>query len=162
MRHRLAVAIGVGVALVAAGFLASFYVGGRRGPSGEAPEPALSRPIPVVGVSRRTAEDSAARSRNVVSLREMSPSFRHSTFLIAIRQAGYYCDDVVAAEETGDGIWITNCTDTRRYQLSARLTDALSVEAIYYDANPRSLRSPLIDQLPLDREPPVERSRQWR
>jgi hypothetical protein len=141
MRHKLAVVVGVGAAILVAGFPALLHVEGRREPSEHVLEPVPSRATVGVEVRNPVVENSGAASSptNAVPLRELSPSFRHSTFLVAIRNAGFYCDDVVAAQETGEGIWIANCTDTRAYRLSARLTDALRVEPIYYDA---PLRSP--------------------
>jgi len=145
MRHRLAVAVGVGAVLLVAGFLASIHVESRREPSEHVLEPIPSRASVAVEMRSSVAENSgAARNFNSVPLRDLSPSFRHSTFLVAIRNAGFYCDDVVAAQETGEDIWIANCTDTRAYRLDTRLTDALSVEAIYYDA-PRSSRPVQLD-----------------
>ena len=142
MRHKSAVAIGVGAAM-AAGFLALVYVERRREPPQDTPELAPpSASVPLEVPSSDVENGAAARDRRVVSLRDMSPSFLHSTLLIAIRYAGFYCEDVVAAQESGDGIWIANCADAREYKLSARLTDALSVEAIYFDAPLRLGREP--------------------
>ena len=84
-----------------------------------------SGPAPVQG----GAADRAA-------VREMSQTFRHSTFLVAIRAAGFYCDDVVAAHESDDGVWAASCRDLKGYKVSVEALDRLRVEPIphYVDA----------------------------
>jgi hypothetical protein len=118
-------------------YLTSVYFEGGRESSEPSQESELSRASAVVEVPSAVAENGGASSPGSVPLRELSPTFRNSTFLVAIRRAGFYCDDVVGAQETGEDIWIANCADARAYLLSARLTDSLSVEPLYYDA-PRS------------------------
>jgi hypothetical protein len=150
MRHRAAAVIGTVTAVLAAGFLASVYVGGRREPSQEALNPSRAS-VAVEAPSADTKNRHVGPSRDGTTLREMSQSFRNSTFLIAIRGAGFYCDDVVTAHESGDGIWIARCTDIREYKVSARPTDELSVEPIYFDAPIQN------ERLQLDRDSPPQR-----
>jgi hypothetical protein len=152
MRHRVAVVVGTVAAVLAAGFLASVYVEGRREPSQETLNRVPSRASGAVEAPSADAKNRpVAPSRDATTLREMSQSFRNSTFLIAIRGAGFYCDDVVTAHESGDGIWIARCTDIREYKVGARSTDDLSVEPIYFDAPIRN------ERLQLDRDSPPER-----
>ena len=156
-RPRAAVVVGAITAILVGGFLVSRYIEGRREPSQEARNPVPSRASVVVEAPSADAKNGqGASSGDTARLREMSQSFRHSTFLIAIRYAGFYCDDVVTAHESGDGIWIASCTDAREYKVSARPTDELSVEAIYFEA---PLRNP---QLQFDRNLPFERLEQER
>lgn len=51
-------------------------------------------------------------------LEAMSPTFRNSTFLIAIRKAGFVCDDVAAANATGPHVWVASCKDLNGYEIS--------------------------------------------
>ena len=60
----------------------------------------------------------------------MSQTFRNSTFLIAIRRAGYYCDDVTSASEGGEGGWVASCADKGGYTLSVRAIDQFDVRPI--------------------------------
>jgi len=60
----------------------------------------------------------------------MSQTFRNSTFLIAIRRAGYYCDDVVSASESAEGGWVASCADKGGYTLSVHATDQFDVRPI--------------------------------
>ncbi len=69
-------------------------------------------------------------------LRNMSPTFRNSTFLIAIRSAGFYCDGVAAAHESTDGVWLASCTEKLGYALNIRDVDQLDVRPVahYFDS----------------------------
>jgi hypothetical protein len=129
------------------------YVEGRREPSQEA---LSSVPSPASVTAEAPSADAkkplVAPNRDGARLREMSQSFRNSTFLIAIRAAGFYCEDVAAAHETGDGIWIARCTDVREYKVSARQSAELSVEPIYFDAPIQNERL----QLQLERDLPPQ------
>lgn len=70
------------------------------------------------------------------ALRQMSPSFRNSTLLIAIRDAGFYCDEVVTAQEIGDGLWVATCPGMLGYRLSAHERTRFDVAPIarYFDS----------------------------
>jgi hypothetical protein len=148
MRHRTVIVSATVIAVLTAGFLALVYIEDRREPSKEALNRAQSRAS--VGVEAPTGDRNNGQSSgsgDTARLREMSQSFRNSTFLITVRDAGFYCDDVVAAHESGDGIWIARCTDAREYKIAAPPTDKLSVEPIYFDAPIRG------ERLQLDRDP---------
>ena len=60
----------------------------------------------------------------------MSQTFRNGSFLIAIRRAGYSCDDVVAATESAEGGWVASCADKSGYTLSVRAIDQFDVRPI--------------------------------
>jgi hypothetical protein len=68
-------------------------------------------------------------------VRAMSPNFRNGTLLIAIRGAGYRCDDVVSATESAEGVWVASCADKLGYTLSVRDVDRFDVQPIahYFD-----------------------------
>lgn len=68
-------------------------------------------------------------------LRSMSETFRNSTFLVAIRGASFYCDDVISAHETTDGIWLASCRNMLGYTLSVQDVDRFDVRPIahYFD-----------------------------
>ena len=70
-----------------------------------------------------------------VDLRAMSPTYRNSTLLVAIRRAGLYCDDVVTAHETADGVWVASCADKRGYAVSVAERGELDVRPVphYFD-----------------------------
>jgi hypothetical protein len=101
MRHRTAVVVGTVAAVLGAGFLASVYVEGRRESLQQAPGGVPPQTGIAVEAPNADAKDSPdAPNRDSARLREMSQSFRNSTFLVAIRSAGFYCDDVVGTRET--------------------------------------------------------------
>jgi hypothetical protein len=69
-------------------------------------------------------------------LRNLSQNFRNSTFLIAIRGSGFSCDEVVAAHETVDGVWLASCMNKLGYTLNVRGANELDVHPVthYFDA----------------------------
>jgi hypothetical protein len=129
----LALAVAVFVAVTA---ISSIFVDARRGatePGDDAAGPAQAAP---------RGGDDAVRVRvptgatDRLAVREMSQTFRHSTFLIAIRGAGFVCDDVVAAQEVEGGVWAATCRDMQGYKVSVERRDELHVEPMphYVDA----------------------------
>ncbi len=68
-------------------------------------------------------------------VREMSQSFRHTSFLIAIRRAGFFCDDVVAAHESAAGVWLASCRDLGGYKISVDGIDTFHVEPIAHNVD---------------------------
>jgi hypothetical protein len=143
------------VAVLAVVLIGSVYFGARREP---AEPPAV--PQSHVGVAAQpsdvsvngVAEDAEPTSVALLDLHAMSETFRHSTLLVAIRDAGFVCDDVVAASRTGEGLWIASCRDMRGYKITASGSEALVVEPIahYFDnVDPR--RQILNDHFRLDR-----------
>jgi len=68
-------------------------------------------------------------------VREMSQSFRHTSFLTAIRRAGFYCDHVVAANESAPGVWLASCRDIGGYKISVDGIDTFHVEPIAHNVD---------------------------
>lgn len=64
----------------------------------------------------------------------MSPSFRETSFLIAIRQAGYECDDVIGADPAGNlhAAWRVTCREAAAYLVSIDIAGGLEVEPTPY------------------------------
>ena len=69
------------------------------------------------------------------ALRELSQSFRHSTFLVAIRSAGFYCDDVIESLESVEDVWVASCRDLGGYKISVRGTESVQVEPIPHNVD---------------------------
>lgn len=138
MSHR---SIAVAVVLVVV-LSASLYLGIRaRAPEGR-PERVEQSGGEVVdkasagGEARPAADGSPSREDAAATeIRNASLTFRNSTFLVAIRRAGFYCDDVVAAHESADGVWVASCADRSGYTLSVRDVNEFDVLPIrhYYD-----------------------------
>jgi hypothetical protein len=72
----------------------------------------------------------APPERAAGEVRAMTQTIRNSTFLMAIRRAGYYCDDVVLATESAEGGWVATCADKGGYTLSVRAIDRFDVRPI--------------------------------
>jgi len=119
----------------------------------------LEKPSPL-GNAVKPATSNLARAETVAAeLREMSQTFRNSTFLIAIRGSGFYCDEVVAAHETVDGVWLATCIDKLGYTLSVRDVGQFDVRPVahYFDSlAPAPVLVPRSDQPRFDRELPAE------
>ena len=138
MSHRsIAVASVLTVILVA-----SVYLGVRgRAPQGrpDRVEPRVSavvRAVSAGGETRPAADSGPSREEAAATeIRNTSLTFRNGTFLIAIRRAGFYCDDVVAAHESVDGVWVASCADRSGYTLSVRDVNEFDVLPIrhYFD-----------------------------
>jgi hypothetical protein len=77
-------------------------------------------------------------SRKLAELRGMSPTFLGSTLLIAIRDAGFVCDDVVGVEQIDpdSSAWRARCRDLMAYIVRVTGSGALAVEPTldYFDA----------------------------
>jgi hypothetical protein len=71
-----------------------------------------------------------------VELRNLSQNFRNSTFLIAIRGSGFNCDEVVAAHESTDGVWLASCMNKLGYTLNVRGANEVDVRPVphYFDS----------------------------
>ena len=158
MRHRAVTAGVLGVALLVVGY----WIGSRgavqeqRGDA-EASHGAILQTPRVAGEIAPVADSSASSGeRASVDLRDMSQTFRNSTLLVAIRGAGFYCDDVVSADETADGVWVASCANRLGYTLSV-VENQFNVcpVAHYFDSvgPPPTIRS---DQCRLSHDSPVE------
>jgi hypothetical protein len=104
----------------------------------------FGRPAPVVAPSPQplhvsTAEVQAPRapavtpsppSGKLAELRAMSPTFLASTLLIAIRDAGFVCEDVVDVDqsEPDSPVWRAHCRDLKAYLVRVADSGALAVE----------------------------------
>jgi hypothetical protein len=71
-----------------------------------------------------------------IQVRDLSQSFRHTTFLIAIRRSGFNCDEVVAAHESIDGVWLASCMNKLGYTLNVRGANEFDVRPVphYFDS----------------------------
>jgi len=86
--------------------------------------------------TRRPGVDSRADGDNrQPALRKMSQSFRHSTFLVAIRSAGFYCDDVIESRESVEDVWVASCRDLGGYKINVRGTESVHVEPIPHNVD---------------------------
>jgi hypothetical protein len=153
--------------LLLGGFVSAvLYLGVRQQPAVAPPNVSTegasqSIPYPAPGsagdVRGADADDAASSAIKTTGLDEMSESYRNATLLIAIRDAGFVCADVVAAHNTGGGVWTASCRDMLGYQITASVTGDLSVEPMprYLDApgSPPD-REPLFDQM---QQQPFER-----
>jgi hypothetical protein len=156
MRHRAVTAGALGSAL-----LASLYWASWRGPAQVPPDRAKSgdnarvQAPSIVADAVRVTGDNTAAERAASELRAMSQSFRNSSLLIAIRRAGFYCDDVVSASESTDGVWLASCADKLGYTLSVQDVDRFDVRPVahYFDS---------LTPVPVDRDSPLERREQER
>jgi hypothetical protein len=145
-----------GAVIAVAAAAVSLYV--LRAPgSGDTP-PAEERPAALqpAAAEAPAATDAAPSSppspSRAEELRTMSETYRNNTLLVAIRRAGYVCDDVVGASESGAGVWTASCRDMGGYKIEA-LDEELRVEPIahLFDAPLPPLRE---DPFRLDVEPP--------
>jgi hypothetical protein len=141
----------LGVALLALVYLAGRHEPvqeslGRAEPDTNARVQASAETVPAADSDRTPAE------RAVAEVRGMSPTFRNSTFLIAIRGAGFYCDDVVAASESAEGAWLASCADKSGYTLGVLAADQFDVRPIthYFDG---------VGSVPIERDPSLEQKR---
>jgi hypothetical protein len=85
-----------------------------------------------VQAGTRSAAPKADRSAN---LEEMSQTFRNTSLLIAIRDAGFVCDEVLAADQTGADLWTARCRDLGGYAIDASKPGELVVRPVvsYFD-----------------------------
>ncbi len=130
MRHRTLLVGVLGVALIASAYLVS-----RRGcVPPDRPEPSDSPAVLFPSAVEQTAPPpngaTAQLERAAREVRAMSQTFRNNTFLIAIRRAGYYCDDVASATESAEGAWVASCVNKGGYTLSVRAIDQFGVRPI--------------------------------
>jgi hypothetical protein len=152
MRHRVAVAVVVGIAVLASALaLWREHLQGRLDQTGSRDSPVNPAPI-IVAETALPADSSAARGEQAATeLRGKSQTFRNSTFLVAIRGAGFYCDDVVSADESAAGVWLASCADKRGYTISVLEIGGFDVRPVphYFDSLDSSQPNP--NQFQLDR-----------
>jgi len=138
MRHRALIAGVSGIALIAAAYVVS------------RPDPVPDRanvesPAPIAEPAELIRSGDADVNRAASEVRAMSQTFRNSTFLIAIRRAGYYCEDVVSATESADGGWVASCGNKGGYMVGVRDVDQFDIHPIaqYFDGIDRVVRRDL-------------------
>jgi hypothetical protein len=128
--------IGVAALVAAAGTVG--YLASRPGPVAQQPAPRTSEAPPSLEVAEiHGGADVAAQAEAAASdVRAASATFRNGTLLIAIRRAGFYCDDVVAAYESAEGVWVASCTDKSGYRLTVRDAGRFDVAPVphYFDS----------------------------
>jgi hypothetical protein len=71
-----------------------------------------------------------------IDLRDAPQTFRNSTLLFAIRRAGFYCADLVSAQESVDGVWAASCSDMLGYVVTLRGAGQFDVHPVahYFDS----------------------------
>ena len=105
-------------------------------PAGRPPEPLQDAAEPVVGeavASRSTPSALVALNperAKLEELRGLSETFRNTTFLIAIRDAGYLCNELVSVYGgIGDSTtWTVSCREMLAYTVRVSQTGTLLVE----------------------------------
>jgi hypothetical protein len=161
--YRVASAIAVATAIVAGGLVLS-----ARAPSDEAPKTGPpDEPLTIAfsdTPALRTGAPAPLRDAQVVAkvreLEAMSETFRNSTFLIAIRDAGYVCNELLRVYGGFDesGKWTATCSAMLAYTVGVAGNGALRVEPmnVYWDGVTRPVNQqsteplqPLRDSIPV-------------
>jgi hypothetical protein len=127
---RLAVALGVAAAVVVGA------VWWLQESADVETTPEQPRVLAHVEVVAAPAPADSPASRKLDELRTMSESVRNSTFVIAIRAAGFMCEDVVNVYAGADvPTWRARCRDSRAYYVRVADAGALTVEPTldYFD-----------------------------
>jgi hypothetical protein len=102
---------------------------------------------------RADTPDAAPKAARSASLEQMSETFRNTSLLIAIRDAGFVCDEVLAAHRTGADLWTARCRDLGGYAIDASTPDEFVVRPIvsYFDG-----LTPAPRDRSLDRDTPLQ------
>jgi hypothetical protein len=101
-----------------------------------APETVIVEPRNRDRTVQADAREPALPGGQVGNLAEMSETYRNTTFLIAIRDAGFVCDAVVAAHQTDADIWMGSCRDVgSSYKIDVGDNNELYVRPVagYFD-----------------------------
>jgi hypothetical protein len=162
--HTIPTAIAAATVIVAGGLVLL-----ARAPS-DAPAPASTpredlavavsdAPAPRAGADvadeARAAQAVAAKVRE---LETMSETFRNTTFVIAIRDAGYVCNELLRVYGGIDdsGKWTATCSEMRGYMIGVTGSGTLRVEPFmqYFDGlAPRAIPQ-FDDSVPITPAPP--------
>jgi hypothetical protein len=162
--------LAVAAALVAVG--GALWLGGR-GPN-EEPDPAarphenaaaapVDAPAPLPAAEPSAPPDDALVAAKIRELQAISETFRNTTFLIAIRDSGFVCNELlrVYGDIDTSAKWIATCTEMRAYTVSVASTGTLRVAPMlqYFDGlwpqpvqrefEPSAVPEPLLDPRPL-------------
>ena len=124
-----------------------------RAPSGDAPPAAGSDKPFAIAVSDPTPAPvdppalihDAPAAVKIRELEAMSETFRNTTFVIAIRDAGYVCNELLRVYGGIDdsGKWTASCSEMLSYTVSVASTGTLRVEPMlqYFDGlSPRVIQ----------------------
>ena len=126
-------------AVVTLGAIALAWIALRNGePSVELtpslPVAASAEPVRVANAAAPTEPPAVIKLRE---LRAMSETYRNTTFLIAIRDAGYVCHELLSVHGGFDTAiaWSAACSDMLAYTVHIASSGALAVEplATYFD-----------------------------
>jgi len=131
-------------ALAALGVAVAVYLRLTRAPQTERIQDPLSTATPATEiVPTDVAADgagllTAAATATVDELTTSSETFRNTSFVMAIRHAGFVCDDVadVYQGDIASGTWRVSCRDMRAYTIDVAVDGVLAVEPVlhYFDA----------------------------
>jgi hypothetical protein len=133
------------------------------------PDPARVPPVGQVAGAAALAEAQPAASSETPAgkkLRElgaMSETFRNTTFLIAIRDGGFVCNELLGAYGgvNNSTTWTVTCSEMLAYTVSVASTGALHVEPMLQHLDligpPVSPLEPGRQPLPPQRLPPQRR-----
>ena len=152
-------------ALTALGVAVAVYLTLTRAPQTERIPDPLSTATPAAEIVPTNEPPlppallTAAATAKVDELNISSETFRNTSFVIAIRRAGFVCDDVanVYQGDAASGTWRVSCRDMRAYTVGVADDGLLAVEPVlhYFDAprlvpdinTPPELRDQLRNQL---------------
>jgi hypothetical protein len=135
-------AIGLVGGLAIVGLLVSADLRGRLGLPPEPSTPAQVADGAGAGLGlddgadgARAANERATAGAAPLELDALSETFRNTSLLMAIRAAGFVCDEVVAAYSSGARVWTASCRDLSGYKITADASEELQVEPIarYFD-----------------------------
>ena len=134
------------VIVTAAGIVVAGLVLLARAPSDDSP-PARSDETLTIAVSDKRpapadppalAHDAPAAAK-IRELEALSETFRNTTFVIAIRDAGYVCNELLRVYGGIDdsGKWTATCSEMLAYTVAVMGNGALHVEPMlqYFDGN---------------------------
>ena len=137
--HWIASAIAVGAVIVAGGLVLLARAPGDEpplvAPSREPLTIAISDPPKPSAVAPAPPNDALAAAK-VRELEAMSETYRNTTFVIAIRDEGYTCNQLLRVYGIDDsGKWTVTCTELLGYTIGVAGNGALRVEPMmpYFD-----------------------------
>ena len=166
-------AIATAAVIVAGGLALLARAPSNELPAIDAPDEPLTIAVsdrPAARADARAPLDDAQVAARVRELEAMSETFRNTTFLIAIRDAGYVCNELLRVYGGFDysGKWTATCTQMLSYTVGIAGNGALHIEpmTVYWDGvtrpvtiqqstDPVQIERPLRDAIPI--APPPNR-----
>lgn len=108
--------------------------GGKPSAAAQAASPAGRSRAAATRVARAPAAGSGIALAKQREIEAMSPTFRETSFLIAIRKAGFECADVIGADPAGDthAAWRVTCREAAAYLVSVDAAGRLEIEPTPY------------------------------